>query len=363
LTFRFFVQHNASGISPIIAHQGGRQMDRDLGAKVLVTGADGLLGSHLTRKLIERGFSVRALLHPKSDSPTLDGLPIETIKADLCDCDALLPDAIRGCQYVFHCAAITDLWADSDLVWNVNFEATKTLLNACATAGIDRLVFTGSASSFTNGTLENPGDETNGFSDQYRGVPYMESKHKAMEAVREYVKQQRGDAIIVAPTFMLGDLDPRPSSGELIRQFIVRGMRFTSSGGRNFAYAPDVADAMIAATTKGQSGGSYLAGGRNLPYLDFFARVAKIAGARPPKAVLPNAAVLLAGAMGSVYSRVSGRPAPLNWTTAKLAGMGTYYTSQKAIDELGMPQTPVEIGIEKTIAGLREFGHIPQGNR
>lgn len=275
-------------------------------AKVLVIGADGLLGSHLVRRLIERDYTVRVFVQPQSKSPTLDGLPLELIKGDLLDADGKLEQAVDGCRYVFHCAAITDMWADRDITWKVNLDGTRRVLDACLEKEVQRLVFTGSASSFQFGTIENPGDESGSFPTAYRGIAYMESKHRAMQLVLEYVDRRGLDAVVVAPTFLLGALDWRPSSGELIRQFLKRKMRFTSPGGRSFVHASDVALAMAAAAAeKGTKGQCYIGAGHNLSYLDFFTRVANIAGGvSPPRFVLPKSAIMACGAAGSLYGKV-----------------------------------------------------------
>ncbi len=328
-------------------------------SKVLVIGGDGLLGSHLVRKLIEQDYQVRVFIQPQSHSPTLDHLPIERVTGDLLSDNGDVEQAMADCRYVFHCAAITDLWASPDITWKVNLEGTRKVLEGCLESRVKRLVFTGSASSFRFGTLERPGDEQGTFPGEYKGIAYMESKHQAMNLVQEYVSQRGLDAVIVAPTFLLGRLDWRPSSGELIRQFLTRKMIFTSPGGRNFAYAPDVADAMVSALSKGKKGQAYIAGGANLSYLDFFSRVASISGkASPPRFVLPGKAILAAGAAASLYGKVFNQKPKLNMTTANLSLFGTYYSAAKSIRELNMPQTDTETAIEESIASLREFGHI-----
>lgn len=327
--------------------------------KALVIGADGLLGSHLVRKLLARGLAVRVMVQPGSRSPTLQGLPLDRVDADLLDGDNKMEQAMQGCRYVFHCAAITDLWAASRLVWNVNLEGTRKVLDACLHHRIERLVFTGSASSFRFGSLDRPGDETGAFPGAYRGIAYMESKYRATRLVQHYVRRRGLDAVVVAPTFLLGSYDHRPSSGELIRQFILRRMAFTSPGGRNFACAPDVADAMASALEKGKSGECYIAGGRNMSYLDFFSRVADIAGGmKPPRVVLPASAVKACGVAASLWGRVSGKRARFNYTMARLSVLGTYYSPQKSVRELYMPQTPIEKAIEDAVGSLKQYGHI-----
>jgi dihydroflavonol-4-reductase len=298
-------------------------------------------------------------IQPQSKSPTLDGLPVELLEGDLLDADGRLEQAVDGCRYVFHCAAITDMWAPRDITWKVNLDGTRRVLDACLEKGVRRLVFTGSASSFQFGTIENPGDESGSFPATYRGIAYMESKHRAMKLVLESVDQRGLDAVVVAPTFLLGALDWRPSSGELIRQFLKRRMRFTSPGGRSFVHASDVAQAMVAAAEKGKKGQCYIAGGHNLSYLDFFTRVANLAGGvSPPRFVLPRSAIMACGAAGSLYGKVFSRRPPLDLRMARLALCGTYYSSDKAARELGMPRTPIDASIEESIKSLRDYGYV-----
>jgi dihydroflavonol-4-reductase len=324
---------------------------------VLVTGADGLLGSHVTRKLLDGGFTVRVLVQPGSKSPTLEGIPVERVTGDILSRESI-EDAVKGCGHVFHCAAITDIWADKCLTWRVNFDGTRNVLDACVREGVGRLVFIGSASSFRFGSLENPGDESGSFPEAYRGQAYSESKHKAMELVKEYINDKGLDAVVVAPTFMIGSYDYRPSGGELIMQFIKRGMKYVSRGGRNFINARDAADAAVKVLERGRTGEVYIAGNENLTYFDFFSRVAEIAGTKPPRRVLPNAVVLAAGAAGSAYRAVSRRLALIDLRIARLSLCMTYYDPGKAISELGMETTPVETAIEESVESLKQYGHL-----
>jgi len=327
--------------------------------QVLITGADGLLGSNLVRELLGQGHAVRVFLQPGSRSTTLAGLDLTKIEGDLLDGGPVLSSSIKGCDAVFHLAAITDPRADAGLTWKVNYEGARKVLDACLDAAVKKLVFVGSASSFQFGTLDRPGDETCPFPDAYRGYPYMESKHRAAALVKDYVREKGLDAVIVCPTFMIGAYDSRPSSGEIIRQFIVRKPPAVPPGGRSFVCVQDAARAAAAALTKGRRGETYILGGHNLTYMDFFTKVAEVSGQRPPKAKLPASLILLGGAAGSLYEKVTGRPPLINLPLARLAPLGTYYSSAKAVAELGMVHTPIEQGIREAIDGLREYGHLP----
>ena len=326
--------------------------------KVLVTGADGQLGSHLVRKLLEKSFEVLAFIQKGSTSPTLEGLPIKAVEGDLLDEESTLKSAIRGCDYVFHCAAIIDRWADSDITWRVNYDGTKKVLDACLNEGVKRLICVGSDSSFGFGTLDEPGDETTPFSRTYKGVPYMESKLCAMTLVQDYVRKRDLDAVIIVPTFMVGPLDWRLGSNELIRQFISKAIIFAPSGGQNFTYPPDVADAMIAAIKRGIKGECYIAGGHNLTYMDFFSKVAKIAGITPPRTIMPGAVLLVIGAFCSMYGKLTRKKIAFNYWTSRHSLYRKYYSSKKAVEKLGMPQTDIETAIRESIVSLKAYGYI-----
>lgn len=326
--------------------------------KILITGADGLLGSNLVRELLSRGYSVRAVIQPGCKSQTLDNLPIEKVECDLLDDSDGIPDALSGCDAVIHAAAITDMWADPDLTWRVNLDGTKKVLDACVKTGIKKIVFVGSASSFQFGTMEKPGDENAPFPKGYKGFPYMESKFAATELVKEYARKYGLWAVVVCPTFMFGPYDSRPSSGELIRQFIVKRLRVTSPGGRNFVYVGDVAKAAVNALEKGQTGACYILGGENLAYLDFFAKVAKKTGMDPPRIVLPGGIILLVGFLGSLYEKLTGRRALINSRLARNSLYRTFYTPARAIKELDMQKTSIEKAIEESIESLTQYGHL-----
>lgn len=325
---------------------------------VLVTGAAGLLGNNLVRLLVERGFAVRGYEHPAANINVLDGLPIEWIRGDLCQPGSPLHQAVKGVDAVFHCAAITDLRAPKDLAWDVNLEGTRAVLHACEEYAIDRLVFVGSASSFAFGSREAPGTESSPFPRAYNGLNYMESKYAALQLVRQTVAEKKLDIVTVAPTFMLGPHDPRPSSGELIMRFVNQKLRFASPGGRNFAHVVDVATAMINALEKGKSGECYLLGGHNIDYLEFFAAVAKATGLPAPLGKIPTPLIRSLGVLGSTWQAISRRQVLLDRTIARLACYRTFYDSAKAIRELNMPLSPLQTGIQDSINSLVEYGHI-----
>ena len=105
----------------------------------LVTGASGFLGWHVAHLLVERGYSVRALLRPGRRLSELDA---ETVTGDLRDRDSI-ERAVAGCGLVFHVAADYRLWArDPGELYRSNVDGTRHLLDAARREGVDRVVYT-----------------------------------------------------------------------------------------------------------------------------------------------------------------------------------------------------------------------------
>src|SRR5688572_31059788 len=116
--------------------------------KILVTGADGLLGSNLVRELIGRGHNIRAFVQPGRQQKTLEGLPIEKFSGNLLNADEVI-NAGEGCDAVIHCAASTSVWPTrSEIVNKVNIEGTKNIIRAVKENKIQRMIYVGTANSF-----------------------------------------------------------------------------------------------------------------------------------------------------------------------------------------------------------------------
>src|SRR5208337_4577850 len=103
----------------------------------LITGANGFIGSHVTRFLIGQGEQVRVLVRPQSDRRLLEGLAVEFAYADVRDANSLLAP-MRGVQRVYHVAADYRLWAKNPQeIYESNLTGTRHMLAAARQAGIE----------------------------------------------------------------------------------------------------------------------------------------------------------------------------------------------------------------------------------
>src|SRR5262249_46484292 len=117
------------------------------GDKVVVTGASGFVGSAVARKLLQRGFAVRALVRPTSPRFHLAGLDIAFVEGDLLDPATVRP-AMEGVRHVFHVAADYRLWArDPTEIIRNNVDSTRNVMEAALRAGVERVVYTSSVAT------------------------------------------------------------------------------------------------------------------------------------------------------------------------------------------------------------------------
>ncbi len=163
----------------------------DTSAKTLITGATGLVGSAVARKLVAEGFSVRALARPNSPRFHLDGLDLEFVAGDIRDADSIRR-AMAGVRYVFHVAADYRLWArDPSQIFAANVDGTRIVMEEAKRAGVERIVYTSSVATLGLRADGSPADETVALSVEQGIGPYKRSKIAAERLVEAMVADQR----------------------------------------------------------------------------------------------------------------------------------------------------------------------------
>jgi len=325
---------------------------------VLVSGANGFLGRHLVAELVGRHYAVRALVRPGTAPPFPAAWPVQYHAADLAR-PAALAGAADGCAAIIHAAALAQVNpARHPAVWAVNLGGTEAVLGLARQAGVDRLVYVGTANVFGFGPRARPGDETRPYAGRRYGLDYMDSKRAATDAVLRAVQQEQLPAVLVHPTFMLGPGDAKPTSNALLLELYRGRLPGYPPGGKNYVHVRDVATATVNALHRGRIGESYILGNQNLTYRDAFRLMARELGVAPPRWPLPAALAQLYGRFCDLQARRTGRPARLNAAMAAVANDGHYFSPQKAQAELALPQTPVAQAVREAFAWFRTHRYV-----
>jgi dihydroflavonol-4-reductase len=326
--------------------------------KVLITGADGFLGNNIVRELLLRKIEVTAFIQRKSPVTTLDKLPITKIYGDILEASEVAA-AAKDCDYIIHAAANTNIWPQrSEIIRKVNFEGAVNVINAALKENVNRLVAIGTATSFGYGTKQHPGDENSPSKSAKFGLDYIDSKLEAQEIILKSVKDKGLDAVILNPTFMLGSYDTKPSSGALLLALYNGDVPGYTSGGKNFVYVKDVAVAACNALTKGRSGECYLMAKENLSYKEFNQLVANVLSVKPPRIKIPNLLILFYGFVSQTFAQVFKKAPKVSYAVARLSLITNYFTADKAVKELDMPQTPIKIAVKEAFDWFKSNGYL-----
>jgi dihydroflavonol-4-reductase len=317
--------------------------------KVLVTGANSLLGTNTIIALLGRGYKVRGMLRSKSSFKAPIHSDLELFQGSFTN-PVDLESAVKSCNFVIHAAAITDqdLLSFSDYE-NVNIHAVRLLTDVCRRSDIEKMIFVGSANACGHGTPQEPGTELSPPAWPFTGSFYAQSKIKAQKIIMDAARHPGNtEFVAINPGFMLGPWDSKPSSGRIVTMYLNQKIIFCPPGGKSFVHVNDVAQALVQALEKAENGQVFLLTGHNLSYKVFFEKLNTLTARKKPVIVIPRLLMLVAGKVGDLLRWMRIR-IPLSGVNTRILCEQAWYSNLKASKELGVKFTPIEKTLQDTL--------------
>ncbi len=323
--------------------------------RALVTGANGFLGTWLTRRLLAGGHAVRALVRPGSPMGALSGLAVELARGDVTD-PGSLPPAVRGCDVVFHLAGIRRAPRREDFL-RVNAEGTRVLLEACAAhaPGLSRFVLAGSMAAA--GPSATPRREEEPFAPR---EAYGESKVEAERVTFSFAG--RLPVTVARPPRITG---PGDRENLLFFRIVARGFVLGFAGPPrplSFVDVEDCARGMeVLAVHPGAVGQAFFVASPEITSIEGLQQeVARALGVKARVVRVPPALLRGAGSLADVASRVLGRHLPLNRKLAEqVLAPGWVCDPGKARRVLGFEaRVGLAESLERSAEWYREVGWI-----
>ena len=332
------------------------EADRPLMAK-LVIGANGYLGSHVTRQLVEAGHDVRVMVRDGATTIGIDDLKVTRFVGDIWN-DAVLCEAMAGCDDVYYCVVDTRGWLkDPAPLFRTNVDGTRNVLDIARDAGLHRFVFT---SSYVTVGRKRGRVATEDDVIVDRGLtPYVRSRVQAEQLVMRYAREHGLPAVAmcVSTTYGAGDWGRTPH-GAIIAGAAFGKLPFVMSGIELEAVGiDDAARAMILAAEKGRVGERYLISERMISNADVVRIAAEAAGVSAPTKSMPLAMSWALAALGSLKARLTGTDEKLSIGSLRLMRAEAPVDCGKAKRELGWEPRPVEQSIREAAkfwVGLRD---------
>jgi len=325
--------------------------------RVLVTGANGFVGSHLVKALLAQGYGVRCLVRPTSNLLFIRDLPVEWAYGDVAH-DKGLEAACAGMDAVCHFAGDTKA-RDRETYFHVNAEGTRHLLAACERAAphLRRFVYASSLAAAGPSPDSRPIDES------HPPQPltfYGQSKLQGEQFCHEYL--DRLPVVILRPSAVYG---PRERDIFFYFQMINRGIKLLLGQGErraSFIFAQDLVTLVLRVLEEDRAVGEtyFAAEGQDYDWQQLGDWVAKTLDKRAIRLVVPERLLPVIAAVADLQARFTGRPALLN--DQKLIELRQRYwicNTDKARRELGFEaQYDLATGLRLTAQWYRENGWL-----
>ncbi len=324
-------------------------------AKVLVTGASGFAGSHLTERLISEGQDVRILVRPGADVDRPDLRGAEVVRGDVTDEDSVRK-AVAGADTVYHIAALfRKAKFPESAYWATNYDGTMNLVRASMDAGVRRFVHCSTVGVL--GHIDRPPANEN--APYGPGDVYQCSKCEAEQAILRYHSEQGFPVSVVRPAGIYGPGDIRWL--KLFKSIARRRFAMIGSGRTliHWVYVSDLVDAFrLAAESPNALGQVYIAAGERYVSLNELAvTIAAGLGVPAPKLHIPFKPVYAASAVCEDICRRFGIEPPLFRRRVEFFVKDRAFDITKAKRELGYaPKVDLAEGVSRTIAWYREQG-------
>ncbi len=326
---------------------------------IIVTGATGLVGSHLILELLRSGQAVRALKRATSDLSMIRKVfrvyddrhkelfdKIEWVEGDIMDIYSL-EEAMEGVEKVYHCAAIVSfIPGHRNEMLKVNGEGTANVVNAALQKGVKKLCYASSVAA-----IGRP-EEHDAVIDEK--LVWKTSRNNSYYAISKYAAERevwRGteeglDAVIVNPTIIFGLSDPDKAGSQFFTS-VWNGLKFYTSGTNGFVDVWDVVKVMIMLMESDIRNERFVICAANLRYRELFDMIARGLNKSAPRYKAGPFLGKMAWRLEVVRSLVSGRDPFITRETARTAMTRSVYSNEKIRKALGFEFIPIEASIEK----------------
>lgn len=310
-----------------------------------------MVGTAVLRHLVEAGDDVRGLSRSEASDGVIAGLGARPVRGDVLDHSTLV-DAFSGCEVVYHVAGINEMCSsDPRRMYRVNVEGTRTVLRACAAAGVRRLVYTSSAVTIGEEAGVRATEDT-----LHRGSylsAYERSKHHAEQVV--FAEETSVEVVAVNPSSVQGP-GRATGTGGLILDVLRGKLPFLIDSTVSMVDIDDCARGHLLAARNGVVGRRYLLSGFTTTVSDAVGDAAGVLGRPVEVRMAPLWLVRAVVAVAYAGARLIGRSVPICPEMIRVVAHGTDYDGSRAKRELGLEYTAAEETISRMVEWFRAEG-------
>jgi dihydroflavonol-4-reductase len=317
---------------------------------VLVAGASGFVGSHITRLLTKRGRKVRVLLRKSSKSEALRDLPVEIYYGDVLEPDSLR-QAMADCGSVFYSVLDPRFWlTDTTPLYLNNVQGLINAMDVALECGIERFVFTSTMGTlgFNPGGLVNEDIEFNWLD---RAPPYIRARLDAENRLFAYCRGKGlpGIALCIANTYGPDDYQPTPHN-EMLWKVASSQVAFTLNTSAPTVDIRDAAEAALLAEEYGRVGERYIIANEFISNKEFYTLATDLCGNKPPRLIPYRLSYALAWVIERLFKLLGRKDYIVSTDAVYLSNAFQKMDNSKARSELHWSPRPIAETIKDTVA-------------
>lgn len=321
-------------------------------SKILITGATGLIGSHIAKRLWSEGY--HNLYATKRSSSKMDLLPdvaekINWLEADVTDIVSL-ENCFEGVDVVIHTAAVVSYDPKkSDLMNDINVGGTANMVNLALDFGVKRFVHISSVAALGKPAKTKVRNEKTEWDHSVATTDYAISKYKSeKEAWRGYAEGL--NMVILNPSFVIGASNWTESSSRIWSQ-MAKGIPYYPMGTNGYVDVRDVSKAALMAMNSDHNGERFVLSAETISYQTAFEWIANSIGAKIPSRALTPLVRNIAWRLDWLRSKITGSSQLLTAASAESTAHETHYDSTKSREILGITYRPLRQSIQ-TVGGI-----------
>lgn len=316
--------------------------------KVLITGANGFLGSYITRKLTASGrYELTCLVRQNGDLSLISDLKkdLDIVRGDIRDV-SLMYDTVKGMDCIIHAAAEVSFTSGRKSLLSSAMDGTANLVNAALEANTPKFVHISSVAAIGRRKPVEEISERQMFAHSQYDTDYGLAKFLAEQEVWR-ANAEGLNTTILNPSMILGAGNWEKTSLRVISE-IYGGLKFFPAGVTGWVDVRDVADAVIRAMAPDQNGKRYIISSQNLPYGEVFGLIADHLGVKKPGAAISRNLFIPVLVYDKLRSLFAGRKPLLSMATLRSTSAESYYQNTASVSDLGMNYIPVRNTIADT---------------
>ena len=322
-----------------------------------VTGATGLIGSHLVLRLAEEGMPVSALFRNENGKSEVFDLfrfygkenlfqQVLWVKGDVEDADDMY-DLTEGTDTVFHCAAIVSYHKkDASRMLEVNINGTKNVVNACIENDVKHLIHVSSISALGDSKEEVIDEETpRDFNDYHSN--YSKGKYLSEQEVWRGI-QEGLSATILNPGVIFGPNNCTRSSGTMIAR-IDKGLPALPAGGSGIVSVLDVVEVMIRAAKQTPTNERYILCAENVRMAELFTKIADALQVKIGKTIAKKWQIVLLYYAEALVELFTGKRATITREIIRNYDEVKQFDGSKAMGAFGFEYRNTFSSVEDTV--------------